>query len=429
MEEMTGYMKNDMQDAHLLTASFAQYHFYMQKPGLSPTIGSYDSRSPYHIFDLDDLDIVSLHNYSISEWCNRTRHETTKRHMDDQESPNFPHYDKKPIHFNETGGNDDIERSTDWNYHNVIWSSAMMGQMGTGLVWYGIESHQNGNHHNLRPLAEFFETEDLFAYDYDYILNMSRDITPNPPGAIDGWLENYAMVDEDHERALGWVHNRTYYPQNQTSPAAVRDLFEIGDGSPKGNCKYLTKPQGDYPDFSPPYGSNYANANPCDPGPGPYTNYAADRDPLVWRPGQWIDLGSGWDGDFQIEWFETNGVVLTLHSTQSVTASPIYEFSILTPPTTTANPDFAYKITKTSMKKADSEKAAPQHEMLIFPNPTQDMANIFIMTDREVAARIELFDISGKKLQLIHAGTMLAQQKYSFRIETCDLSEGMYLVK
>ena len=94
-------------------------------------------------------------------------------------------------------------------FHNEIWSCSFMGSAGTGLnFWWDRGLHLNEYYKEYAPLAAFFEGEDPAKWAF----------TPQRwKDAVffdRAHLENYALVSENKEFAMGWVHNASYYWRN-----------------------------------------------------------------------------------------------------------------------------------------------------------------------------------------------------------------------
>ena len=127
---------------------------------------------------------------------------------------------KKPLFVEEMGVNAatgsnflPLYKCSDVEFHNAIWSTAFMGGAGTGLNWWwdrGIHDFQY--YKDYKPLSAFFQNEELDKENYvpqkwHNKLSVNR-----------AEIENFALVNENETRIIGWVHNATHYWRNIKSP-------------------------------------------------------------------------------------------------------------------------------------------------------------------------------------------------------------------
>lgn len=107
-------------------------------------------------------------------------------------------------------------------FHNAIWSTSFMGGAGTGLNWWwdrGI--HDFKYYADYIPLKAFFKDENLEEEKYipqrwHNTLSLNRAV-----------IENYALVNRDQTKVIGWVHNATHYWRNIESDC-LNELVENG---------------------------------------------------------------------------------------------------------------------------------------------------------------------------------------------------------
>lgn len=159
-------------------------------------------------FELSD--VVALHSYGETKDINY------KKRYDQVEK--FWEKYQKPVMMEEMGPSKiAMYCCSGIEYHNSIWSTAMMGDFGTGMDWWwdgGI--HDFGYYKDLKPLAQFIEGVDLRSGQFQPQKWENNEL------AVDGsefarknrLIENFALVNESKDQVVGWVHNASYYWRN-----------------------------------------------------------------------------------------------------------------------------------------------------------------------------------------------------------------------
>lgn len=214
MDEMTCFMKGSLQSKHLLTASHAQSKTFVDHPSF--TLDEYNSE--HHIWDLPNLDLVSVHRYGNVPNMHQLRYELG---VNFRENFLLKNWIPKPFHYNEKGPGDgaDINPLTDVPYHCSSWSTAMSGHIGTGFDWY-VEANHNSptaNYTHLGPIAQYFANEDFENLSFEPSLNFSNS----------GNIEHYYMAAQADGRVLGWVHDLDVYWDDNIS--AVPPLSNLSN--------------------------------------------------------------------------------------------------------------------------------------------------------------------------------------------------------
>lgn len=64
-----------------------------------------------------------------------------------------------------------------------------------------------------------------------------------------------------------------------------------------------------------------------------------------------------------------------------------------------------------------------------YPNPFADQARLDVMLDRTEQVRVEVFDVLGRRLVVLHEGQLAAGTAHTFRLNGRDLISGIYLVR
>lgn len=317
----------------------------------------------------------------------------------------------KPVLIEEMGYNENkgkIFCCTKLDYHNSIWSTAMMGGYGAGLDWWWDKGlHSFGYHHDLANLRVFFEGEDLFHGNYEP--NRWSDATV----AINRIKEAYYLVRGDKSRVLGWANNATSYWRNlEIEPGdCVNSL--VNSGLPGIEC--LTT-DGD---------ENIDN----NPSSAFYNNVSYD-DPLG-------DITSPSDKALKIKGLKSSSpfnpkyYLIELHTTEGAVNSSYFDNGIVKTNLngtlyfkwwfTKEAPDVAFKMTylegyegvesqeidtiidftnhngsdrsKELVNESNSNRASEYDEIRIFPNPSDGL--LYIKAYRKKIGKVRLIDIYG----------------------------------
>tara|TARA_R110000737_G_scaffold233265_1_gene246555 strand:+ start:21802 stop:23916 length:2115 start_codon:yes stop_codon:yes gene_type:complete len=162
-----------------------------------------ESKAKFNGF-FSNSDVVALHMYSTVKKANY------ERRYDDVEY--FWDTYKKPIIIEEMGINDDklpIMCCTKIEFHNSIWSTAFMGDFGTGLDWWfdrGILALDQNR--DMTPLYEFVKDEDYIKE--KYAPQKWADAKDNKR-----MIESFQLKNEKKDRIIGWLHNASYYWRNE----------------------------------------------------------------------------------------------------------------------------------------------------------------------------------------------------------------------
>jgi hypothetical protein len=281
-------------------------------------------------------DIVALHDYGNNKDGNyKNKYEAAKH---------FYKAYNKPVLIEEMGVSDNklkVYCCTGIEYHNNIWAASFMGTTGTGLDWWWDRGvHDFGYHLYLKNVTAFFVSEKLNE------LNFKPQKWSDSPLVDKRRIENFALVSENQERVLGWVHNATYYWRNiAVDNPCMEDLVK------KSSTKYPCY-VGDGFDLNTAGEGEYAAARFEDD----YT-LVTGTSPIISETG-WKDNPkfkvSGLKSSFgirkhwyKIEFYCTNqqGLLLNEAATQIVSSNLFSEINPNVPNLDNVNPDYAYKIT------------------------------------------------------------------------------------
>lgn len=176
-------------------------------------------------------DIVGIHLYNSTKNANLKRSEAVDKAWNTY---------KKPVFMEEMGVNDNfllIQCCTDIEFHNSIWATAFMGSFGIGLDWWwdaGI--FDLGYYRGFGPVHSFFMEEGMVSPRFKYL--------PQKWSDTGNWkkrkIESYTLVRDNSLKAMGWVHNATYYWRNlaATSPCIQNLLDEKTKQSEPCHCAH-----------------------------------------------------------------------------------------------------------------------------------------------------------------------------------------------
>jgi len=76
-------------------------------------------------------------------------------------------------------------------------------------------------------------------------------------------------------------------------------------------------------------------------------------------------------------------------------------------------------------------EAAPGRSFVsaAYPNPFVEQARVYVTLDRAEQVRVEVFDVLGRRILLLHEGALAAETAHTFRLDGRDLISGIYLVR
>lgn len=174
-------------------------------------------------------DIAFNHDYGRDERQNyENRYDRTRKFIDKTDCT-----ENKPFMHQEVGGGfRSIDSVADITFHNAIWGTSFAGNFGCGLNWWwDFAIHPTGAVKNFKPLAVFFEDQDLVTINYQQQRWSSRKV------------ENLALAAaDDGSSAIGWAHNRSYWwPNLYSTNKGVKTLIDANSGAPyekADNTKY-----------------------------------------------------------------------------------------------------------------------------------------------------------------------------------------------
>lgn len=192
-------------------------------------------------FELSD--VVAVHNYGETKDINyKKRYDQLQKYWEKFH---------KPLMLEEMGPSKiAMYCCSGIEYHTSIWSTAMMGDFGTGMDWWWDRGvHDFGYQQDLKAIQTFFENENVRANnfapqkweDYEIALDGS-DLARNKRT-----IENYCLVSENKEKVLGWVHNATIYWRNLENVNPCMGNL-VNQTSEKSEPCFFGSDQDGYPD-------------------------------------------------------------------------------------------------------------------------------------------------------------------------------------
>lgn len=174
-----------------------------------------------------DADLILLHFYGRGRFTNYTnRYNQHIYKFSKNENTKF-----KPIIFDEMGANvfPGLDRSSDLTFHLNLWATSFMGCYGTGQNWWWENAILlKGYETNFRGLSNFLGGENFAAKNF---VNKTW-LTSGAKFKNKTKFESFYLVSEDGEKALGWLHNTSFWWANQknTNPD-VATFIKNNNGS------------------------------------------------------------------------------------------------------------------------------------------------------------------------------------------------------
>jgi hypothetical protein len=315
-------------------------------------------------------DVIGVHDYE------EVKNVNFKRRYD--ELDHWWEVYHKPVILEEMGMNKiPVLCCTGIEYHNSIWSTAFMGDFGTGMEWWwdrGI--HDFDYQVDLLNIQNFFSVEDLKKGNYepqkwdDVSSFVIQDIAVR-----NRLIENFALKSDNDERVLGWVHNASYYWRNMANDLpCLQELVNSNKLSepcivaknnyynPKNKNEINGAPISEYHDISKENHSDFKNSRFKDS----YTDKGGTR-PIEEQGGflnnptftvSSLKKSSGSKKNwYKIEFFYTHGSNLNVVNefTQIIHTEVDGDLKPHVPNLNDANPDYAYKITYIGRYKKNAE--------------------------------------------------------------------------
>lgn len=254
-DEMYAYIKNDLDDPHLISGSYAV--------GETRNIDE-------KIFVTADVSM--LHRYGKDKDYNyNVRFADAEKLLKNKKTKN------KPVIHDEMGlGGPCPDFCTDIGFHTNIWATSFMGTFGCGLNWWWDNAiFINGYEKHFLALSEFIKGEDFASENY------SACRYKNATRMKRAEVEAYYLTNGNGTKAIGWLHNTTYNWYNVSNSCIDSMLIN-------NNGKHIDKPD------NTPYKKEYEKNN----GEGHFTDY----DDLTIKIEGLLKKRS-----YTVEWFFTTG--------------------------------------------------------------------------------------------------------------------------
>lgn len=151
----------------------------------------------------------------------------------------------KPIMIDETGFGmlvgdpNDIDAYNDITFHNTIWATSFMGTASCGLYWWQW-NRSDYREANFPALAAFFKDVDFEKVRF---LNSGHWEDSGKPSKVS--IETFYIIsdDENHSRAMGWVHNASYWWGNISQACKDRNGKTTEINSKTGDDAAITEPR------------------------------------------------------------------------------------------------------------------------------------------------------------------------------------------
>lgn len=350
---------------------------------------------------LAQCDIIGVHKYGNDKSINiSARYNRAYDFWDNWEKPFM--IDEIGLQNNEYGELLPIYCCTGIDFHNAIWATSMMGGIGTGMHWWWDKGiHDFGYYNEYKLIERFFAGEDL--KDMKVSIQRWKDAVLWNYALI----ENVAMVNEEKTRALGWVHNATFFWRNlYSSNDGIKELVDNGFLDPPcvlennsipgiqntGNAFNLDRYEDAYTPFGgiqPIYNASCSSQNPIFRLTGFKTNPLQAFNPLAKK--HWYKVAF-----FSTHDFECDSSI----ETQIIHTDIFGQLNPHVPNLVIKNPDYAYKVeylgeSISAPEQAQSNCNYNEIDISIYPNPNQGTCTI--STD-EIIKQYLIYDINGRPL-------------------------------
>ncbi len=309
----------------------------------------------------------------------------------------------KPIMYQEFGMNTNPlgDACNPIQFHNSIWSTALSGNAGCAQVWWWDNAiHQQGYFFEFRPLAVFFENEQMHNLEWD--VKRWTDGFFMPWDAF--WFSDYEAyyLREGQDRVLGFVHNLSQFWANyyDTDPC-LQNLMD-NDSEYAYSTYYKRQPQ----------------------------SLSGDKIRITGLRSSGIFN----QRNYRIEWYNTNypgGHVPMYDASDNASFTGVCRFTI--PPTNSTHTDWAFKIyyngtrSLTQNQEGESIQIEEQEQKvtyILYPNPNNGQFTLKVDGKLENELTIEVYDIMGKlvffKEHIVNVSTL---------INLTENKSGMYLVR
>lgn len=174
-----------------------------------------------------DADIILLHFYGRGKQTNYTN----RYYEHINKFAKNPKTKFKPILFDEMGANvfPGLDKCTDITFHINLWATSFMGTYGTGQNWWWDNAIlPKGYETNFKGIHAFMKDENLTAKNFisKTWLNTGSKYKSKTK------FEAFYLVSQDGEKALGWLHNTSFWWANQkNSNTEIATLIQNNNGS------------------------------------------------------------------------------------------------------------------------------------------------------------------------------------------------------
>lgn len=397
------------------------------------TFGKYSSTCDTYSIAYEVCDFLGRHDYGIAKNVNFiSRYDAGSEIWDDFNKPFIFEEIGYPGSTNNSDGFLNLFCCTGIDFHNEIWSTSFMGSAGTGMdFWWDRGIHYNGYYQDYLALSIFFDDVDEKSWEF----SPQRWKDSGGENMNNTLIENYALVSENQEFIVGWVHNATYYwrnifQQNQ----CVQDLISTGSISnpcvyPDGHIHSGTFPDNQFGDYADNYSTNgtYDVENQISTQQNPTFKIKNLKSNLFQLPQK------HW---YQVDFYSTISGLVT--ETQILHTDIDGDLKPHVPNLNEYNPDWAYKIyylglsddqpgpkshisTNDDIDEDDTAIfASPSFDYNIYPNPASSFT---CLVSNSNIIYYEIYDLKGQLIQSLYN---INSTKVEIDLE---LNSGVYLIK
>ncbi|SFQ52386.1 cadherin-like domain-containing protein [Hymenobacter arizonensis] len=199
--------------------------------------------------------------------------------------------------------------------------------------------------------------------------------------------------------------------------------FGASDDAVEGEWRWKTGPEAGQliwrggPNGS---GSGFSNWTPGQPDDysNPWRPGGEDYGALYSGSGQWNDLSNCGEGS------TVQGYIVEYGGLEPCT--PVL-FSVGTVTITVPAADFPWRSTNATESVAPAAATAPQ--LAAAPNPSNGQFRVQLTAGAAGPVQLDLFDLQGRRVRSLFAGTLQAGEPREVRVDAPDLATGLYLVR
>lgn len=409
IDEMSNYLKS-LGDKHLMTAS----HTSLGGDVLTNELWSKSG-----------IDVVGVHYYNPRE--------NSQRYRVDNRNLVWAHGVDKPLIEDEDDISTamyEVDRCTNWPFHNNLWASALTGSLSPGLSWDEHKYTENWDAGGIEYMENYKALRN-FVNQIDF----NQKYTPywtvkNADGSFSKF-ETLYMVNGSAVKAYGWFHNRSYIYRNTNVNCfnTIYCAYKNSPSTPHATMQsYLTQCFNDnalwYKDLYTKF--NDDNYQQVFTPQADYTLYPATG-------GEMFIGGFPPNSCYQVQWYSTwgkaaGGALQPAWSSLAMTNPQGNLRVTIVPPTGGTYPgDWAFVATKlggSCFKPTSVDESTMEGIISIYPNSNKGAFQLKVNVGYQSPYDVTIYDMLGK---LVYQSYKNTASEISVQLE--NPAAGLYSVK